>query len=222
MLDALGQTLGYAVGIAISPIPIAAVILMLFSSRARVNSVSFMVAWLVGIALVTTVMVMLPGLDTEGSEPSTTTGWIKLAIGLLLLTGGARQWHSRPGPDEEPSMPGWMGRIDDLGPTGAFGLGFVLSAVNPKNLLLAAAAGASIGALGLSGGEATGAVGVFTLIAGISVMVPVVAYLVSGHRLDDTLDAAKAWLISNNAAVMAVLFVVFAAKLIGDAISILT
>ena len=62
----------------------------------------------------------------------------------------------------------------------------------------------------------------FTLIAGISVMVPVVAYLVSGHRLDDTLDAAKAWLISNNAAVMAVLFVVFAAKLIGDAISILT
>lgn len=48
MGDAIGSTLGYAVGIAVSPIPIAAVILMLFSGRARVNSVSFMFAWVVG------------------------------------------------------------------------------------------------------------------------------------------------------------------------------
>ncbi|MFN3215858.1 MAG: GAP family protein [Acidimicrobiales bacterium] len=50
MGDAIGETLGYAVGIAVSPIPIAAVILMLFSSRARSNSLSFMVAWIAGIA----------------------------------------------------------------------------------------------------------------------------------------------------------------------------
>ena len=222
MGDAIGATLGYAVGIAVSPIPIAAVILMLFSGRARVNSVSFMVAWVAGIALVTTVVVLIPGLETDNGEPSDTTGWIKLGLGVLLLLVGVRQWRARPGPDEEPSTPGWMAKIDELKPGAAFGLGFVLSALNPKNLLLAIAAGASIGALPLSTGETVGAVVVFTLIAAITVTVPVVAYLIAGKRLDPTLDHAKAWLIGNNTAVMAVLILVFGVSLLGDAIQILT
>lgn len=222
MGDAIGATLGYAFGIAVSPIPIAAVILMLFSGRARVNSVSFMVAWIAGIAVVTTVVVVIPGLDTDSSEPSDTTGWVKLVLGVLLLAVGARQWRARPGPDEEPSTPGWMAKIDELRPGPAFGLGFLLSALNPKNLLLAIAAGVSIGALALSTSETVGAVVVFTLIASISVTVPVVAYLIAGKRLDPTLDHAKAWLIANNTAVMAVLFVIFGVSLLGDAIQILT
>jgi threonine/homoserine/homoserine lactone efflux protein len=222
MGDAIGATLGYAVGIAVSPIPIAAVILMLFSGRARINSVSFMVAWVAGIALVTTVVVLIPGLEADNSEPSDTTGWIKLVLGVLLLAVGVRQWRARPGPDDEVPVPGWMAKIDELKPGASFGLGFLLSALNPKNLLLAVAAGASIGALPLSSGEAVGAVGVFTMIAASTVTVPVIAYLIAGKRLDPTLDRTKAWLIGNNTAVMAVLILVFGVSLLGDAIQILT
>lgn len=125
------------------------------------------------------------------------------------------------GTDDEPSVPAWMAKIDELGPVAAFGLGVALSAVNPKNLLLAAAAGASLGALSLSTGETVGAIGVFTLLASLTVAVPVIGFLIAGPRLAPTLDRAKAWLIDNNAAVMAVLFVVFAVSLIGDAIQIL-
>ena len=222
MGDAIGATLGYAVGIAVSPIPIAAVILMLFSGRARINSVAFMVAWVVGIALVATVVVLIPGLEADNSEPSETTGWIKLALAALLLLVGVRQWRARPGPDEEVAVPGWMAKIDELGPASSFGLGFLLSALNPKNLLLAVAAGASFGALPLTTGETVGAITVFTLIAAITVMLPVTAYLIAGQRLDPTLDHAKAWLIGNNTAVMAVLIIVFGTSLLGDAIQILT
>lgn len=222
MGDAIGSTLGFAIGIAISPIPIAAVILMLFSGRARVNSVAFLLAWIVGIAAVTTIVVNLPGLATDESEPSDTTGWIKLVLGLLLLVAGARQWRSRPGPDDEPTVPAWMAKIDELRPGAAFGLGFLLSAINPKNLLLAAAAGATLGSLPLTSGETVGAVVVFTTIASLTVLVPVVGFLVAGERLGSVLDGAKAWLIGNNAAVMAVLFVVFSVNLVGDAIRILT
>jgi threonine/homoserine/homoserine lactone efflux protein len=222
MGDAIGSTLGYAIGIAISPIPIAAVILMLFSGRARSNSVSFMIAWILGIAAVTTIVVSIPGLESDDSAPSTTTGWIKLVLGALLLLVGARQWRSRPGAGEEPAVPGWMARIDELRPAAAFGLGFLLSALNPKNLLLAAAAGASFGALSLSTGETAGSIVVFTAIASITVTVPVIGYLIAGRRLDPTLDRTKAWLIGNNAAVMAVLFLVFGVSLVGDAIQILT
>jgi len=222
MGDAIGATLGFAVGIAISPIPIAAVILMLFSGRARINSVSFMVAWIAGIALVTTVVLLIPGLEADDSEPSDTTGWIKLALAALLLAAGARQWRARPDPDDEVKVPGWMAKIDDLKPGASFGLGFLLSALNPKNLLLALGAGVSLGALPLTTGETIGAVVVFTVIAAITVTVPVIAYLIAGERLDPTLDHAKAWLLGNNTAVMAVLIIVFGISLLGDAIQILT
>ena len=115
-----------------------------------------------------------------------------------------------------------MAKIDELEPGASFGLGFLLSALNPKNLLLAVAAGASMGALPLSSGATVGAVVVFTVIAAITVTAPVVAYLIAGQRLDPTLDQAKAWLIGNNAAVMAVLVVVFGTSLLGDAVQILT
>ena len=89
MGDAIGASLGFAVGIAVSPIPIAAVILMLFSGRARINSVSFMVAWVAGIALVTTIVLLIPGLEADDSDPSNTTGWIKLVLAVLFLAVGA-------------------------------------------------------------------------------------------------------------------------------------
>lgn len=221
MSDAVGATLGYAVGVAISPIPIAAVILMLFSDRARTNSVSFMVGWLIGIAVAASVVVLIPGLEASDAEPSTTSGWIKLAFGGLLVVFGAYHWRMRPSGDDDPPMPGWMERIDQLGPAAAFGTGFVLSAVNPKNLLLAASAGATLAALPLSTGETVAGVVVFTVIASISVTVPVISYFVAGNRLDQPLGRVKSWLIANNSAVLAVLFIVFGVNLIGDAVQIL-
>ena len=38
-----------------------------------------------GIALVTTVVVLIPGLEADDGEPSSITGWIKLALAVLLL-----------------------------------------------------------------------------------------------------------------------------------------
>lgn len=222
MTDAVGATIGYAVGIAISPIPIAAVILMLFTGRARSNSLAFSAAWIFGIALVTTVALLVPGLHSDQSEPSDTTGWIKLVLGVLLLAFGWRRWRSRPADGDEPDVPGWMDRIDELRPGAAFGLGFLLSAINPKNLLLAAAAGATIGAINdLSTAETVGTVAVFTAIAASTVIVPVAVYLIRGHKADAALDRAKSWLIENNAAVLGVLFIVFGVLLVGEAIQIL-
>ena len=56
MGEAIGQTLALAVGVALSPVPIIAVILMLVTPRARVNGPAFVVGWLVGLALVGTVV----------------------------------------------------------------------------------------------------------------------------------------------------------------------
>ena len=222
MGEAIGATLGYAVAIAVSPLPIAAVILMLFSDRARTNSVGFMIAWIVGILVVTVVVLSVPGLEADDNEPADAAGWIKLGLGGLLAVGSIPQWRSRPGPDDEPETPAWLDRIDALKPGAAIGLGFLLSALNPKNLLLAAGGGATIASLSLTSGQQAGAVAIFTAIAAASVALPVIAYLIAGARLAPILDTAKGWLLQNNQAVMAVLFLVFGITLVGDGIEILT
>ena len=55
MGNAISQVLPYAVGVAISPLPIIAVILVLFSSRARVNGPCFLAGWIVGVGVVSVV-----------------------------------------------------------------------------------------------------------------------------------------------------------------------
>lgn len=222
MAAVIGEILGLAVGIAISPIPIAAVILMLFSRRSRANGVSFLVGWVAGIAAVTVVVAVLPGLGAGDGNPSDATGWVKLSLGVVLLVVAAARWRGRPRPDEEVPVPRWMDRIDGLTPLPALGLGVLLSALNPKNLVLAAAAGATIGAAQLPGGQLAVVVAVFTALAAATVLVPVVAYLVAGDRLDESLERTKTWLVANNAAVIAVLLLVFGLNLVGNGLSILT
>jgi hypothetical protein len=48
MGQVIGEYLPLAVGVAISPIPIVAVILMLFTDRARQDSLAFSVGWIGG------------------------------------------------------------------------------------------------------------------------------------------------------------------------------
>jgi len=216
---AIGQILGVAVGVAISPIPIIATILMLFSNRAKSNSVAFLVGWIFGLVAVATVILRV---GFEGSDgTSDVTGWIKAAIGVVFLLLAVKQWRDRPREGEEPPMPTWMASIDRFTAVKSFGLAALLSGVNPKNLGLTIAAASSIGAAGLTGSEEAVVVAVYVLIASCTLMVPVIGYLVAGDRMRPALDAMKAWLLANDATVMSVLFVVLGAKLLGDGISVL-
>ncbi|NMO52858.1 GAP family protein [Actinoplanes sp. TBRC 11911] len=224
MGDAIGAVLPAAVGVAVSPIPIIAVILMLTSAKARVNGPAFVLGWLAGLGVVGAIVLLVAGSAGGGSTraPSAWSGWLKLGLGLLLLVVAARQFRSRPRGDQEPEMPRWMARVDRISPLAAAGFAVALSAANPKNLLLAISAAASIVATGISGAQQAIAYVIFAVIASLSVGIPVGLYLVLGQRSQRMLAALKDWMSHNNAVIMAVLCLVFAAKLIGEAISLLT
>ncbi len=210
---ALGDLLPLAVGVAISPIPIIGAILMLLGTHARTTSAGFATGWLAGIVIATTVFVFLGG--TFDDSTSTTTAWIKLALGVLLLVVGLRRWRSR----DEQSTPKWMAAIDDMRPVPALGLGFALAAVNPKNLMMCIAAGVTIGGASLPTGSNVVLVVVYSLLAATTVLIPVIAYQVSAQRLREPLARLKDWLSVHNAAVMATLIVVIGAVLIGKGIT---
>ena len=221
MAAVIGDLLPLAIGIAISPIPIIAVILMLLSRKATATSTGFLLGWVVGIVLVTVVVLVLVGQagNTAGGEPSTLSSVLKLVLGAALILLAVRQWQGRPKAGETGAMPKWMDAIESFTFVRALLLGFGLSAINPKNLLLCLAAGTTIGAAHLPTGQVVVAMVVFTLLAASSVLVPVLGYLVARDRMAAPLDRLRAWLTQNNAAVMAVLLVVIGTVLLGKGIA---
>jgi hypothetical protein len=217
----ISDILPYAVGVAISPVPIIAVILMLFSKRAQSNSLAFLGGWVLTLGVVGSVVLVLAdaGKISAGGDATTLSYVVKLLLGVLLVYLAYRQWQNRPQGDEEPEMPGWMASIDNFTTGRSFSMAALLAGVNPKNLGLAVAAGMSIAEASsdsTTDAESWIVLIVFVIIASLSVAVPVLYYLMAGEAAEKTLDNWKAWLTANNVAVMAVLFLVLGAKLVGD------
>jgi threonine/homoserine/homoserine lactone efflux protein len=221
MGEAIGQMLPTAVGVAISPLPIVAVVLMLVTPRGRVNGAAFVLGWIAGLAIAGAIVLVAAGgaNASEDGEPATWVSVLKLLLGLGALLLGARQFRGRPREGEAPEAPKWMRALDAFTPPRAAGAGVLLSALNPKNLLLAVAGAATIAQTGIDAGEQALAYAVFVLVATLGVGLPVGLAIVMGERSRQLLDRLKDWLASNNAVIMAVLMVVIGAKLIGDAIS---
>lgn len=220
MGDVLGQVLPYAIGIAISPVPIIAVILMLLSPRAASTSAGFLLGWVVGIVVVTTVFVLLSDVIRPAADgPSPVVAWIKLGLGILLVLAAVRSFRGRPQPGQEPTLPRWMAAVDTMTPGRALGLGCALSGLNPKNLGMCLAGGSTIGSAGLGGGSVVVGVAVFTVLAASTVAVPVLARAVAADRMRTPLERLRLWLLHENAVIMAVLLLVIGVQLIGDGIS---
>jgi hypothetical protein len=202
----ISEVLTFAIGVAISPIPIIAVILMLFSQRARVNGPLFLLGWVVALAVVSGVAYVVADQSnaaTSGSA-SDTISWGKIVLGVLLLLLAARQWRSRPAPGVEPEMPKWMAGIDALAPGKTLG------------------AATGLAQLGLSTTDAVVSLVVFVVVASLTIAGPVVYYLLGGEHAKAELDSMKGWLAVHNGAVMAVLFLVFGVDLIAKGIPPLT
>ena len=115
-----------------------------------------------------------------------------------------------------------MASIDSLTPVKAGGLGALLSGLNPKNLTLSLAAGASLAQAGASGGEAAVGLLAFIIIASLSIAVPVAFYVFGGDRAAGVLEGWKGWLSAHNGAVMAALFLVFGVVLISQGLQSLS
>src|ERR1019366_5210081 len=208
MGQAIGGILPLAIGVAISVLPIIALILMLITPRARGNGLAFLAGC--GSVLV---IAGVAGVSSS-SGPSTAAYAIKLLLGVLFLLLEAPKWHSRPAPGEQPPAPKWMAALDTFGPGKSLGLGAALSGVNPKNLILTIGAAASIAQAGLPGGQQASVLAVFIALGSVTVATPLVIYLAMGAKAAGILDGWRAWLAANNAAVMLVLFLVFGVLLV--------
>jgi threonine/homoserine/homoserine lactone efflux protein len=217
---AIGELLPAAVAVALSPIPIVAVILMLGTPKARTNGPAFALGWIVGLVAVSAIVLVLArGADDPGSSSSDSVDGIKLALGVLFLAMAGRQWRKRPRSGEAAALPKWMTAVDTFTPFRSLVLGLGLSGVNPKNLALTLAAAASIAQAGLGAEDTVIAVAVFVAIASMTVVGSVLFYLVAQQRAERPLATMRVFMAQHNAVIMMIVLVVLGAKLIGDGIA---
>jgi threonine/homoserine/homoserine lactone efflux protein len=215
--QAIGQLLPIAAAVALSPIPIVAVILVLTSAKGRVNGTAFALGWIVGLSAVSIVVVAVTG-GASDADSATATGveWGKVLLGLLLVSMAHRQWRKRPKAGEAAEMPAWMASLADLTAPKAVGLGLLVSAANPKNLILTAAAAATIAQAGLDAADETVAVVVIVVLSSVVVVGVVVASLIAGPRADAPLASLREFMARNSATIMMVVLLLLGLKVLGE------
>jgi Sap, sulfolipid-1-addressing protein len=95
--DAIGDLLPSALAVALSPIPIVAIVVVLGAPRARTAGPAFALGWIAGLLSVSVVVVLIVagGADADSDDPG--ISWLKLASSApscsvtAWLTSGA-EW----------------------------------------------------------------------------------------------------------------------------------
>ncbi|MBJ7336630.1 GAP family protein [Mycolicibacterium sp.] len=214
----LGELTAFATVVALSPFSvIPAIALVIHSARPKPTGAAFIAGWLTGKAALTVLFIQAPrvpdGLDRPA--PHWTT-WVRLVAGVLCIAAGIWYWFKPPRAVEPPR---WVTRIKEITPAGAAAVGIALTVVNVKVLLACAAAGFAIGAAQLSSLGVVGSVTYFTLLAGSTAAVPILAYLRWSHRVDSQLERFATWMQRRQTAITTTLLILIGIGLLYNGIA---
>jgi hypothetical protein len=223
----IGQTIGevlvFGVGVALSPLAIGAVVVILVAGGGALPAWTFAGAWVVTLTLVCTLVLLLAD-DADASatgQPATWVSILKIVVGLLLVPFGARSWREGASAEAETEAPGWMRKLDSVTTANAAGVA-VLFVVKPKNLLLAIGAGIAVAQVGVSPVAQVIGVAAFVALGTVGLAIPLAIHVLMPRRGRDLLIGLREWMVRENATIIAVLCLVIAAKLFGDALVSLT
>ena len=220
MLPAIVQSLPIAIGILLSSLPLTMVPLMLRSRSDGRALGLFLVGWISGFLSVGVAVVLLA--DTLGPSPdgpSNWVNWVRVVLGVLLLWLAFKQWRGRPRNGEAAALPGWMSSMETMTPWRAAGLGLLLASLNPKYTVLIASGVLGIATATYQFGAQLGALAVFTLVSSLGVFAPLWLSWALGEKAVAPMEAFKAWLVRNNAIIMASVLLVLGAVVLGNGVS---
>jgi threonine/homoserine/homoserine lactone efflux protein len=201
----LSELAPLALVITLSPLSIIPAVLVLHAPNPRPAGLTYLLGWVVALAALTAIFVEVSGLVGDVNHPPKWASWLRIVIGAALIVFGVFRWLTR---HRSAHMPSWLRQLSTVTPMKAGVTGMALAVVNPKVLFICAAAGLAIGTEGLGLPKVWLAVAYFVAISASSVALPVLAYAVSGNRLDPALGKLKDWMEKHNAALVAAILVV--------------
>lgn len=202
-----------ALGIIMSPLAVIAVVAVLFSQRARVNSMAYLVGWVAGIIVsIGAASAILVALDVHDRiDPPLWLSILHLTLAAVLLIGAwwvytrerkrlrALARAQSPGEilDAAPQLPSILQAIEHFTPARSALLGFALFVLNPIDVSCAIVAALTLRLSDTSTAAQLGAAVVFVLIASSSVAVPVGMLLVLRDRAEPPLRSLRRFIAGN-------------------------
>ncbi len=192
----------FAFGVAISPIPIGAILVILSGRGVSPSAIFFAAGWVTGVALSAVVFaVLVSGLVVTRSR-LVWIGVVYLVLGGGFVAVAVKWWlQRRPG----RLHPSWLDRVDRFTPVDSATLGVVLSCANPKVLALSLGAALSVARSHADGLLVWLAVCVFVGIGAAGVLIPIAAYVAMPIRGAALLGMLHRWLLKHERVVFPVL-----------------
>lgn len=218
MVDVVGDLVPYALGVALSPVPLIAVLLVLGAPAGRVSGAAFVAARVISVAGVATVAALVAELLPERNGTSPVGDVLRISLGVALMVWAvvkvARQRHT----PKDRSEPAWMVALGGASPAQAARIGVVLSAANVKELAFGVGAGLTIATGELEGAAAVAAAVVYSLLACLLSVVAAVAFWFFEDRVSLALDRTRVWLARKSTFLIALVLLVIGAVLVGEGV----
>ncbi len=209
LFDAIGDSLPMALGIAASPSPVIAILILLMTRRARNNAIYFLTGWFFGLLLVGALTLF--GFSFLGgfSEGSSQSGTIRMILGVLFLILAIPIARHIPLRGQQPAPPRWLDKLDQFRFPQSFAFGFFFSVPNLKNASLVVTGMTGVLTHQLETASLIFVLFLFSLIASFGVLVPPVIYLLFGERAASVFESMKRWLIRNRALILFLILLLF-------------
>ena len=219
MWQAVGQLVPIAVALAVSSVPIIVMIMILLSPRRNASALPFLLGWVIGIALVIFLSTLganaLP--EARRRVQDTLAAVLKIVMGTVLICGAAISflWRSR---SQTAGVPSWLRSVDSFGPLSSFAVAVALN-FRPKGLVLGVTAGLILSGASLPPWETAVGIAIYTVLAASTVVVPIIATLLTPNRVEPRLVAAQAWLMKNGGIVAALMLFMIGVVILGDGLA---
>lgn len=221
MWSALGGTFALAMALTLSPIAIAAVLVLALGQRGMARAFLFGVGWFTSMFLMTFISALFttPAIEEDPEGTADGIDILHLAFGVLFFVLAYITWHRRPSAKselehaavgDEPEKNGLFQRIDNLGLIGCVVLGLAMGTLIIKNPPLAISAGVQLGSVpGVGVAETAVVTAVFAALATLGTLVLIVFMLVGGDGVRRRLQDARTWIeVHMTGVTMAVLLIV--------------
>lgn len=209
----------HGVAVALSPLPIAALIFLLLSNKPKSNSIGFLAGWFIALVVNVAIFAFLFGASKvpAGGDP-VGVRIFHLVLGIILMLFAVNEWRRRPKKGQAPVVPKWMQAVAGFTPTKSFLIAVGLVTINAKNTVLDVAVGDMINNKAASVTDGIIAILVFSFIASLSILIPVVAFLLFGSKLKGTLNNVNGFFVQNSNLILSILFLVLGIGILWKAV----
>lgn len=210
-----------AFGIAFSPFPIIAIVLVLGSpKKALQKGLIFTGGWVTGLLLLSmAVFFTLELLHFEAIDDNPVVSWIRIVLGVALIVVAVQKWLKATNAKGEEKSPKWMTSIDEMTLQRTGALGAALGGANPKNIAFSLLALSTIVAEELPPTEALLSLVMFIFLSSITILGCLGYVIIAGENSTKLLLRMKEFMTKHNTLIMATLFLIFGIMLLQKGIA---